>query len=442
LVLAVAIFAVAYPCIRYAAEAKQYASDQLVSLVLLTLLVEWWRRPTDGRLLAALIAFVPLAIGLSYPAVFVAGGASLVMAAVLATAGGRRSWLLWAAYNMVLVGSFGLVFLTAARSQSAAELGFMDSYWRSAFPPVAAPLELPWWFLVTHTGDLLAYPVGGGHGGSTLTLLGVATGLGLLLWRRRWLLLLLVTAPFALHLTAAALQRYPYGGHFKFAQHLAPLICMLAGLGAAAWVGALAGRPRLGKALLAVSLLFPMLVGVGSVVRDLAHPYKTLSDQRARAFAQWFWLSAEHEGEAVCLRTDLGRDFGSKAYHELSWAAMYLCNQKIYSPRHAAGRLPQLDDLSACRPLRCVLYRDPEYPCNEASLGRWLGDMQTGYQLVGREVYALPRYDKRERTLVKLDHLEVFQFIPRPAAARPPAADRAAVALAPGPLPATRRDGR
>jgi hypothetical protein len=441
LLLAVAIFAVAYPCIRYAAEAKQYASDQLVSLVLLTVLVEWWRRPTDGRLLGAMIAFVPVALALSYPAVFVAGAVSLVMAAILWSAGKRRDWLRWAAYNVVVAGSFGVVFLTAARTQGEAERDFMGSYWQSAFPPVAAPAELPRWLLVTHTGDLLAYPIGGGHGGSTLTFLGVASGLAFLLWRRRWLLLLLAVAPFALHLTAAALQRYPYGGHFKFSQHLAPLICMLAGLGSAAWVGALAARPRLGRALLAVCVLLPLLVGVGTVLRDLAHPYKTQSDQRARAFAQWFWFSAEHEGEAVCLHTDLGHDFSSRAYQELSWAAMYLCNQKIYSPRHAAGAPPCLDHLSAERPLRCLLYRDPEYPCDEAALGRWLGDVQTGFQLVSRDVYAFPRYDKREHTLVKLDHLEIIHLIPRPAADPTRDEDRAAAALAPRPPPAARRGG-
>jgi len=411
LLLAVATFAVAYPCIRYAGEAKQYASDQFVSLVLLTLLVEWWRRPGDRRLLIALTAFVPVALWLSYPAVFVAGAVSLVMAAVLWTTEGPRHWRWWMIHNAVLCSSFGLLLL-AASSQSNAELGFMANYWRDAFPPVSTPLALPGWFLLTHTGDLLAYPVGGGHGASTLTFLACVSGLALLAARRRWLLLLLVLAPFALNLTAAALHRYPYGGHFKFAQHLGPLICLLAGLGGAAWVAWLAPRRRLGTALLAASLLFPLLVGIGSVIRDLAHPYKTLSDQRARAFAQWFWFSAEHKGEAVCLHADLKQDFGSQAFEELSWAAMYLCNQRIYSPRHVVGTAPRLQQVSADRPLRCLLYRDPNYPCDEKKLNQWLADMQTDFRLDSREHYAFPRYDKRERTLITVDRLEIFRFVP------------------------------
>ena len=41
LLLAVAVFAVSYPGIRYAAEAKQYGSDMFVSLAVLALVIEW-----------------------------------------------------------------------------------------------------------------------------------------------------------------------------------------------------------------------------------------------------------------------------------------------------------------------------------------------------------------------------------------------------------------
>jgi hypothetical protein len=412
LLLAVVLFAVAYPCIRYGGEAKQYASDQFVSLALLCLLLAWRRRPEARERAWALIAFVPLALALSYPAVFVAGGISLTMAAGLMTTSSRRGWWTWLVFNAVLAVSFAVVFLSVAHGQGQAELGFMDAYWKSAFPPLSQPWQLPRWLLLTHTGDLLAYPAGGGNGASTLTGLLFVTGLAVLVWRRQGLLLLFCIAPFLLNLTAAALQRYPYGGHMKFAQHLSPLICVLAGIGAAAWLSAWASRPPWGRAVLAAMLLGAAAVGIGSVVRDLAHPYKTLSDQRARAFAQWFWPCAEFEGEAVCLKSDLGLDFSSRQYQELSWSAMYLCNEWIYSPRHAAGRPPNLAHVAAGRPLRCVLYRDPDYPCDESAVNRWLAEMQRRYPLQGREVYSLPRFDKREQRLVKVDQIELFTFVP------------------------------
>ena len=39
--MAIGVFAVAYPLIRYAAEAKPYGTDMLVALLLLVLLIQW-----------------------------------------------------------------------------------------------------------------------------------------------------------------------------------------------------------------------------------------------------------------------------------------------------------------------------------------------------------------------------------------------------------------
>jgi hypothetical protein len=412
LLLAVATFACAYSGIRYSAEAKQYASDQFVSLVLLTLAVGWWQQPADRWRLWALAAIVPVAVWLSYPAVFVAGGVSLAAAAVLWASPGRRGWVAWTAYNSALLVGFGGLYLAAASRQSQAELAFMGGCWQEGFPPISEPARLPLWLLRTHASDLLAYPIGGEKGASSLTFLCFVAGLAFLAWRRRGLFLLLALAPFALHLTAAALGRYPYGGHMKFGQHLGPIICLLAGLGGATWLGLLA-RARLGRAGLVCGLLLSFGVAAGSIARDIWQPYKTFSDERARSFARWFWFNAEFEGEAVCLKTDLAQDFAPGTYRELSWSAMYLCNQRIYSPRHAAGLGPRLERVTAERPLRCVLYRDPDFPCDEARLQRWLVEMQGHYQLVAHDVYAFPRYAKGERRLVKVDHVQIFTLVPQ-----------------------------
>ena len=73
LVAAMAVFAVAYPGIRYACEAKPYGGDLFFSLLLTALMVEWWRRPEQQRWLSALAALLPVAVTISYPAVFVGG---------------------------------------------------------------------------------------------------------------------------------------------------------------------------------------------------------------------------------------------------------------------------------------------------------------------------------------------------------------------------------
>ena len=54
LVLAFGVFAVAYPPIRYTAEAKPYGCDLLLALLMLTLAVHWLRRREESRWLWAL----------------------------------------------------------------------------------------------------------------------------------------------------------------------------------------------------------------------------------------------------------------------------------------------------------------------------------------------------------------------------------------------------
>lgn len=137
-----------------------------------------------------------------------------------------------------------------------------------------------------------------------------------------------------------------------------------------------------------------------------------MSDMRNRAFAQWFWHNAQFDGEAICLHTDVGLDY-SACYRGLSWSAMYLCNQRIYSPRHAAGLPPRYGQVTAARPLRCVIFRDPDYPDNEQVISAWLALMQKRFRLVGRELYALTRFGKNEKDLAKVDHLEILRFAPR-----------------------------
>ncbi|MCZ6792132.1 MAG: glycosyltransferase family 39 protein [Planctomycetota bacterium] len=426
LVLAVAVFAVAYPGIRYAAEAKPYGTDLLASLVLLVLFVEWWRRPEKSSWLWALAAVVPLAVGLSYPSVFVAGGLSLALAHVLWHERRRSGWLPWSAYNLLLVASFLAHYLLVTRGQAAVELDWMRDYWEGAFPPpLSEPLAFLRWLAAIHTGGLMAWPVGGARGASTLTTLCCLAGLVSLFRARRVVVILLCVLPPALNFIAALLHRYPYGGHPKFSLPVAAAICLTAGLGGAALIEWWMRRRGRGAGALAVVLVLLAAVGAGSVVRDVARPYKTRSDQRARAFARWFYFNAEDQGEVVCLKADLGTTAGELALprlpvddycpesdHDLSWEAMYLCNQRIYSPRHSRGEPPDLARVSAERPLWCVHYRVSKFDCDEPLLERWLREMNRRYELVGKMSYPFPRYDKRERRRLEVDHVDVYRFVP------------------------------
>ena len=236
LVLAVGIFAVSYPAIRYSVEAKPYGSDVLVSLVLLAFAIEWLRRGGDDRWLWGLAALTPIAVWLSYTAVFVGGAVSVVVAVGLWRRGGRRGWVAWIAYNAALVGSFAALFAISAANQCSTAMGDMQGFWDEAFPPLGSPWRLPGWLVTTHTGVLLSHPFGGVNGGSTLTFLACAAALAVLVRRRQFLVVLLCLAPLAINFIAAALHRYPYGGYVRMAMYYAPIACLLAGLGTAAAV--------------------------------------------------------------------------------------------------------------------------------------------------------------------------------------------------------------
>ncbi|MGH7136163.1 MAG: ArnT family glycosyltransferase, partial [Pirellulales bacterium] len=270
--IAVATFCASYSGIRYAAEAKPYGVDLFASLVMLTLAVEWWTS-RKAEWLIALVAVAPLAIMLSYPAVFVCGGLSVFVAFVL-VGEGRRGWLSWLALNAALLSSFLLMLRCAARGQADAELDWMQNYWKEQLPSLFAPGELLIWLLTTHTGDLLAIPLGGERGASTLSFLLVVAGI-LALWRtRRFGLAALCLAPAALNLAAAFMGRFPYGGHVKFSQYLAPAICLLIGVGGAALVGMGRGDAAGRRTKMALALVALALIPLGTMARDFVNPYK------------------------------------------------------------------------------------------------------------------------------------------------------------------------
>ena len=421
-VLAVAIFCVSYSGIRYAAEAKPYGPDQFVSLALLTLAVEWRRRPDQRRWLAMLIAAAPLAIGVSYPAVFVAGGVSLWMAAVLFIEQ-RRGWLGWLLFNVAVAAGFGAMLALAAKSQAAAELGYMQSFWKDHLPSLTSPLQFAWWLLLTHTGDLLAIPVGGEHGASTVSFLIAACGVAALRRQRRGLVLALCLAPAALNMVAALMGRFPYGGHVKFSQYLAPAICLLLGAGGAALLACGRRQLRTRQRALFAALALLSLIALGTIARDFCLPYKSATDRRYRDFARWFWYSMEWSGEVACLKTDLNLDFAPGTFRDLGWSAMYLCNQRIYSPRHARGEPVNWQAISADWPLLCVEYQAEVYAYDQAARDDWLATMRRQYDLIARERFPFPVYDQRGGILFCTDAVEVYKFVPR-AVQHPTGSDR------------------
>lgn len=404
LILAVAVFAVAYYPVRYSAEVKPYGVDLLVSLVFVSLALEWRREPSRTRWLWVLAGVTPLALAISFPAIFVVGAISCAL--VVPVWRGKKKRTLWPflTFNTLALGSFLLltqIYLkleySGVRQASAAD-------WDDAFPPVFRAGALVSWFIRTFTGDLMAYPVGGNDGAGTHALLALGIGLTVL-WRkdRRWFVTLTL-GMFLFGLLASAMRLYPLAYHPRFTMYLAPVICLGVGLGVAqaiAWLRSPVWRRR----VLCGVLILSCALGVGYALRDVTRCYKGSVDQIHRGFARWFWTECP-DMQDVCVTTDMCRNI-----YEDTPDKAYLCYRAMF------GRLPSIAftnvsvlRVSTPQTVRCVLFHEEGSPRKDEEFAAWMSEMTTEYTLDDHLAY---RVQSRlvETNIVGI--YEVYYFLPR-----------------------------
>jgi hypothetical protein len=232
---------------------------------------------------------------------------------------------------------------------------------------------------------------------------------GILAWLRqgKTRILSILVAPFGFGMMAAVLGRYPYGGSARIMQYVAPSIILLAGLGAGLLIDRIpqiARRNRLLRNLLSGMVL----VGVGMLVWDLTHPYKTQLDQSSREFARRFWTEQAVNADLVCAKTDLHLPL-----NPLVWqgdrAAVYLCHQAIYSKRHHDGLPPHLERLSVSHPLRVVVFG--EVPSDRLVITRWIEENQNRLELRSRSERVLNKGLFRGKARSE-DRYVVYELIP------------------------------
>ena len=209
---AVGILAVSWSPVELASTIKPYAIDLFVSVLLLHLAVAYLRRSDGRRYLVLLTLVAPLAVGLSYASVFVAGAVSLVLAPfVCRKSWGDRGWFL--AFNVLLLTAFVAHLLFVGRPIDPARPSglnaYMRQYWSQGFPH-GGPWGWLGWVVRVHLRSLFVIPVD--FKGSGVLVIGLGV-LGACSLARQGLrsVALLCLLPFALHLLAALLQRFPYG---------------------------------------------------------------------------------------------------------------------------------------------------------------------------------------------------------------------------------------
>lgn len=407
LLLAVGTFAVSFHPIRHGAEVKPYASDLLIALGMLALAVEWWREPERSRWLWVLAGLTPVALAMSYPAIFIATSIGLILLPRAWRTGRRGTRGAFALFGLAAAGTFLLLLGYQERVQSPAAIQGLRAYWAASFPPTGSLLALGKWLVGVHTGNLFAYPGGGNQGASTATFL-LFLGGAVWLWRReRKEIAAVCLAPFALSLAAATLRRYPYGGEARLGQYLVPSICLLSGIGAAALVARIPGK-RQRRGVLATALV--LLVGLGLVPlgREFRHPYRMEQDRQARDFARRFWPAQAREAEIVCLCWDFGIVNPKAGY---LGTALYLCNQRIYSPPRQRGERPNWERISPNRPLRCVL--TPGIAPDDPRVAACLERFAPLYELRGERTVSHGRATGSARSRSRAAQVVVFELVPR-----------------------------
>jgi hypothetical protein len=245
--LAVGLFAVSDRLLWHACEAKPYSFDVLIAAA-----AAWWFVRTEAwplwRRCLPVVAVAPLALWISYPTCFVAGGLLLGLFPSVVRPGTSRADR--SAY-VLLAGVVGLAFATLALGPAAAQRNTaMEACWVNHFPDWSRPWFIPVW-AVAGTFEVARYcliPVG--QAAAAFAVFGAAY-----LWRQgqRELVVVLVL-PILLALVAALLHRYPYGGS-RLEVFAAPAVCLLSAAGVRRVVPVLVHRSR-AAAVVVLALAF------------------------------------------------------------------------------------------------------------------------------------------------------------------------------------------
>jgi hypothetical protein len=256
---------------------KPYSLDLCMSLVLLLLAVKWLKNPGQVSCLVWLSAVAPFALLASYPAIFVAASASMALACPAWRKGWKtRYW--FGVFNLAVLAGFVLALRVGAGQLNTpagnvnTQAG-MNAYWAEGFPP-SSPLAFIWWLILALTGQMSAYPVGASNGGSIVTVSLCLAGAWCWIRRGRLAWLILLTGPVFLGIAAAVIHRYPFGSSCRLNQHVAPAVCILAGLGLAAAVGKACSQASQRQKWTLIIFIFFTLVGLGGLLRDMIHPYR------------------------------------------------------------------------------------------------------------------------------------------------------------------------
>lgn len=224
--IALAAFASALPLIYFAAEAKPYSGDVLVTIVTLLFAEVAQRRGLRGSVAAGFAVWGAVALWLSYPAVIVLVGVGLVRILPPLVRRDFGAVLRESPVYLVWVTSLGLHYFLSLQEAGS------DPFFKDHFASFRLPLPpTSFWELRQLStaffrafNTVLGYPYPG--------IAGLAFVLGwMALMRRNPHAVALISAPLGIAWMLSNLEVYPFEG--RLILYLAPILAV--GVGAGAW---------------------------------------------------------------------------------------------------------------------------------------------------------------------------------------------------------------
>ncbi len=182
-VLAIGVLAVAYYPLGTRARSNRMPSTSAWGRCAVPWRVEWLKRPERTGWLWGLAVATPVAMWVSYPAAFVAGGTALALLPGVLRRASASTVSAYCAFGVLMLGAFAIVTGMGGLGKSS---GPERRYVADLVSHVSAadqPAGICRMGVSVHTGEFLAYPVGGENGASVVST--VLAGLGAWwLWRR------------------------------------------------------------------------------------------------------------------------------------------------------------------------------------------------------------------------------------------------------------------
>jgi hypothetical protein len=261
---AVALFALSPYLIGYAAECKQYSTDCLFAVLLLSAGVHLLESlAVRGRwLLLAVLGSV--AIWSSHPSLFLLGGigAALLWYSLLHRDVTTLRRLVLVAG--IWLANFGAMYAFMLRSLGTND--YLVAYWAEHFLPFPPKSFRDLGWVVSHVFQFFHYPGGfPNHDGFRLT--GIAallamTGCCVFYWSQvRQVVLVMLVVPALLAMAASAFERYPFGGRLLLFLVPAALIVLAQGT---IWLG-----EQFAPRMMLVGVVLHLLFVVGSLAVSL-----------------------------------------------------------------------------------------------------------------------------------------------------------------------------